>query len=125
MFLIQSRFLSYLFPFNVHQFKEAMKIIKIRAREIIFLVRVTLSFHPQGRNVNDITEGFHPLKPLVWVIIKLFGYVRVLVNGLYCFPEDEKSGEQKAREEHLLRELFELIDERDKLERKKMTNMKK
>lgn len=44
---------------------------------------------------------------------------------LLFFSEDEKSGEQKAREEHLLRELFELIDERDKLERKKMTNMKK
>jgi hypothetical protein len=39
--------------------------------------------------------------------------------------EDEKSMVQKAREEHLLRELLELIDERDKLERKKMTNMKK
>ena len=39
--------------------------------------------------------------------------------------EDQKTVEQKAREDHLLRELLELIDERDKLERKKMANMKR
>ena len=110
-------FLSCVFPFNAHQ-----------NSQIIKLNYLFTELHPQGRNVNDITEGFHPLKPLVWV---MFGFVRVrimefgLVIKLHCFPEDEKSGEQKAREEHLLRELFELIDERDKLERKKMTNMKK
>ena len=34
--------------------------------------------------------------------------------------EDQKTPEQKEREAHLLRSLLELIDERDKLERRKM-----
>ena len=32
------------------------------------VVSITLSFHPQGRNVNDvllINEGFHSLRPLI------------------------------------------------------------
>ena len=39
--------------------------------------------------------------------------------------EEQKSTEQKEREAHLLKELIELIDERDKLERRKMINMRK
>jgi len=35
--------------------------------------------------------------------------------------EDQKSPAQKEREAHLLKELLELIDERDKLERRKMS----
>ena len=46
-------------------------------------------------------------------------------NCICVCVEEQKSTEQKAREEHLLRELLGLIDERDKLERKKMANMKK
>lgn len=38
--------------------------------------------------------------------------------------EEEKSKEQKEREDHLLKELFELIDERDRLEKRKMASMK-
>ena len=39
--------------------------------------------------------------------------------------EEEKTAAQKDREAQLLRELIELIDERDTLERKKMTTERK
>lgn len=35
-------------------------------------------------------------------------------------PEDQKTPQQKDREDTLLRELLDLIDERDTLERRKM-----
>ena len=37
------------------------------------------------------------------------------------YKDGQKSPAQKEREAHLLKELLELIDERDKLERTKMT----
>ena len=43
----------------------------------------------------------------------------------YMYKEGQKSPAQKEREAHLLEELLELIDERDKLERTKMTTERK
>ena len=40
-------------------------------------------------------------------------------------PEDEKTTPQKNREDILLRELLDLIDERDELERKKVAISRK
>lgn len=42
-----------------------------------------------------------------------------------CGIENDKTAAQKDREAHLLRELLELIDERDKLERKRMSTERK
>ena len=39
----------------------------------------------------------------------------------YCYTEEQKTPEQKDREAKLLKDLLELIDERDKLERIKMS----
>ncbi len=50
--------------------------------------------------------------------------MRACVRELDCLSncaEDQKTPEQKEREAHLLKELLELIDDRDKLERRKMT----
>ena len=52
-----------------------------------------------------------------------------MLKGLFtlfiqCYLEEEKSKEQKEREDRLLKELFELIDERDRLEKRKMASMK-
>jgi len=43
----------------------------------------------------------------------------------YIYKEGQKSPAQKEREAHLLEELLELIDERDKLERTKITTERK
>jgi len=43
------------------------------------------------------------------------------LRPLMEIPEDQKSPAQKEREAHLLKELLDLIDERDKLERRKMS----
>ena len=45
----------------------------------------------------------------------------------YCcivLLEEEKTTEQKERADHLLKELLELIDERDRLEKRKMDHSK-
>ena len=44
---------------------------------------------------------------------------------LLCNAEDDKTTTQKDREAQLLRELIELIDERDDLERKRMSTERK
>ena len=48
-----------------------------------------------------------------------------LLHTHYIIIEDEKTTAQKDRAAHLLRELLELIDERDKLERKRMSTESK
>lgn len=45
----------------------------------------------------------------------------ILLNLVSFLSEEKKSQEQKDREAHLLSELLNLIDERDKLERRKMS----
>ena len=55
------------------------------------------------------------------------GYLAIrphVVQKSYLISEEEKSVEQKERADHLLKELLELIDERDRLEKRKMDSLR-